>query len=153
MNNTPDTLLSKCRECDNADPTSIASCDYCGRAVCDDCYALRHEGKKCIPAMQRCERSWSMSDRPTWMPSRESLLSLAHNETLYANCGHDYAGEELEEMVNAAGLCAQIAVLGSLIAHMRQRYTTPENPTGSYCNEESCWIADKIHALREELGE
>lgn len=53
MNNTPDTLLSKCRECDNADPTSIASCGCCGRAVCDDCYALRHEGKKCIPAMHR----------------------------------------------------------------------------------------------------
>lgn len=52
-----------------------------------------------------------MSDRPKWMPSRESLLSLAHNETLYTDCGHDFAGEELEEMVKEVGLRAQIEVL------------------------------------------
>lgn len=65
----------------------------------------------------------------------------------------DYTDGEIQRAFWLTGLRAQIAVLGSLIAHMRQRYTTPENPTGSYCNEESCWIADKIHALRKELGE
>lgn len=47
---------------------------------------------------------------------------------------------------------AKIAVLEELIAHMRQRYTSPKNPTGSYCNEESCWIADKIHVLKRGIA-
>ena len=57
----------------------------------------------------------AMSDRPKWMPSRESLLSLAHNETLYHNCGHAYAGEELEEMIRCAGLRAKIEALEELL--------------------------------------
>lgn len=49
------------------------------------------------------------------------------------------------------GLRAQLAVLEELIAHMRARYTSDANPTGSYCNEESLWIAEKIAALRKEI--
>ena len=81
-----------------------------------------------------------MSDqRPEWMPSRESLLSLAHNETLYANCGHDYAGEELEEMAKAVGLRAQIEVLEWAQAQTYMHMGLAINV--------------KIAALRKELGE
>jgi len=85
-----------------------------------------------------------MSDRPKWMPSREALLSLAHNETLYANCGHDYAGEELEEMVNAAGLRAQIAVLEEEDAHMVAYL-------GEYNDENREWRQSRLAKLRKEL--
>lgn len=47
---------------------------------------------------------------------------------------------------------AQIEVLEELIAHMRSRYTSEANPTGSYCNEESLWIAEKIEEIRREIG-
>lgn len=47
---------------------------------------------------------------------------------------------------------AQVAVLEELIAHMRARYTSEANPTGSYCNEESLWIAEKIEEIRREIG-
>jgi len=46
---------------------------------------------------------------------------------------------------------AQVAVLEELIAHMRARYTSEANPTGSYCNEESLWIAEKIEEIRREI--
>ena len=51
------------------------------------------------------------------------------------------------------GLHAQIDALEELITHMRARFTSASNPTGSYCNEESLWISEKIAALRKELGE
>ena len=81
-----------------------------------------------------------MSDtkRPEWMPSRESLLSLAHNETLYADCGHYYAGEELEEMVRCATIRAQIAVLENVYS---------EDHPDEVCEN----IEYKIAALRREL--
>ena len=47
---------------------------------------------------------------------------------------------------------AKIDALEELIAHMRARFTSASNPTGSYCNEESLWISEKIAALRKELG-
>lgn len=56
-----------------------------------------------------------MTDRPSWMPSRESLLSLAHNETLHHDCGDKYAGEELEEVIREAALRAKIEELESLV--------------------------------------
>ena len=46
---------------------------------------------------------------------------------------------------------AQIAALEELIAHMRACYTSETNPTGSYCNEESLWIADKIEEIRRKI--
>lgn len=68
-----------------------------------------------------------MSSRPKWMPSRESLLALAHNETLYADCGHAYAGEELEEVIREAALAAAtplrfcIEQLNTRIKEMEER--------------------------------
>ena len=47
---------------------------------------------------------------------------------------------------------AQIAVLEELREHMRSRHANESNPTGSYCNEESLWIGDKIQKLRREIG-
>lgn len=85
-----------------------------------------------------------MTERPEWMPSRESLLSLAHNETLYEGCGHAHAGEELEEMVRSAALRAQIAVLEEEDAHM-------VGYLGSYTDENREWRQAKIAALRKEL--
>lgn len=84
--------------------------------------------------------------RPEWMPSRESLLSLAHNETLYADCGHYYAGEELEEMVRCATIRAQIEVLEEEDAHMVAFLG------GTYTDENREWRQEKIAALRKELG-
>ena len=75
-----------------------------------------------------------MSARPKWMPSREGLLAMCHNESLYDNCKHDYAGEEVEESHYRTGLRAQIAVLEELNPHTEQIY-------------------NKIAALRKELGE
>ncbi len=82
-----------------------------------------------------------MSERPKWMPSREGLLSLAHNETLYKDCGHAYAGEELEEMVKDAVHRAQVAVLEEVI------------DAGDTWEHSSQFAVAKIAALREELGE
>ena len=77
-----------------------------------------------------------MSDqRPEWMPSGESLLPMCHNESLYDNCKHDYAGEEIEESHYRTGLRAQIAVLE------RENYMTGF----------STWRVNKIAALRKEL--
>lgn len=73
-----------------------------------------------------------MTDRPSWMPSRESLLALAHNETLYRNCGDSSAGDELEEVIRDAAIRAQIAVLEEINPHTEQIY-------------------NKIAALRKEL--
>lgn len=47
---------------------------------------------------------------------------------------------------------AQIAVLEELREHMRSRHANESNPTGSYCNEESLWIGDKIQKIRREIG-
>lgn len=89
-----------------------------------------------------------MSDRPKWMPSRESLLSLAHNETLYADCGHDYAGEELEEMVKAASIRAQIAVLEEMWKEFGpvDGLWTGDNPP------ERVWVEERLAALKESLA-
>ena len=46
---------------------------------------------------------------------------------------------------------AQIAVLEELREHMRSRHANESNPTGSYCNQESLWIGDKIQKLRREI--
>lgn len=83
--------------------------------------------------------------RPSWMPSRESLLPMCHNESLYDNCKHDYAGEEVEESHYHTGLRAQIAVLEEMNAAMTNQHG------GSYCNEESEWIGAKIAALTKEI--
>jgi len=59
--------------------------------------------------------------RPNWMPSRESLLALAHNEALYADCGHTYAGEEMEEMVREVGIKAQIEALEEVVERVEPK--------------------------------
>jgi len=83
-----------------------------------------------------------MSERPKWMPSREGLLAMCHNESLYDSCKHDYAGEEVEESHYHTGLRAQIAVL----EEMRERL-------GGYSKSVEGYCANKIAALRKELGE
>lgn len=81
-----------------------------------------------------------MSERPEWMPSRESLLPMCHNESLYDNCKHDYAGEEVEESHHRTGLRAQIAAL----EEMNERL-------GGYSKSVEGYCASKIAALRKEL--
>ena len=87
-----------------------------------------------------------MSERPKWMPSREGLLPMCHNESLYDNCKYDYAGDEVEESHYRTGLRAQIAVLEELNAAM-----TKQNG-GSFCNEESEWSNAKIAALKSDFA-
>jgi len=83
-----------------------------------------------------------MSERPKWMPTVSRILELAH-------AGNSPDAWEWE--CDRTGLRAQVAVLEELIAHMRSRYTNEANPTGSYCNEESLWIADKIEEIRRKI--
>jgi len=87
-----------------------------------------------------------MSERPKWMPS-----AAIAGETM-----KEYTYDSHERTVSLlcyrTGLRAQVAVLEELIAHMRARYTSEANPTGSYCNEESLWIAEKIEEIRREIG-
>ena len=86
-----------------------------------------------------------MSDQlPEWMPSRESLLPMCHNESLYDNCKHDYAGEEVEESHYLTGLRAQIAVLEEMY-DKHHEYPNEAIPKDQ--------LANKIAALRKELGE
>lgn len=49
----PSFSPSKCSECSDYDPAMIASCRYCGKSVCDGCYAARHEHKKCVTDLRR----------------------------------------------------------------------------------------------------
>ena len=86
-----------------------------------------------------------MSERPEWMPSRENLLPMCHNESLHDNCKHDYAGEEIEESHYRTGLSAQIAVLVEEDAHMVAYIG------GTYTDENREWRQAKIAALRKEL--
>ena len=85
-----------------------------------------------------------MSEKPEWMPSRDVLVAMCHNESLYSDCDYGYAGEEAEDVVRSAGIRAQIAVLEEaadaldrvpLIVGMFQ------------------WFRNEIAALRKELGE
>lgn len=81
-----------------------------------------------------------MSDqRPEWMPSRESLLPMCHNESLYDNCKHDYAGEEVEESHYRTGLRAQLHELESLVV----------GHEGSHMVDR---VKARIEEIREELG-
>lgn len=53
-----------------------------------------------------------MSDqRPSWMPSDESLAALAHNTALYLTCEKSDALDELKDLLLATGLRAQIEAL------------------------------------------
>ena len=87
-----------------------------------------------------------MSDRPKWMPSRESLLSMCHNESLYDSCECDYAGEEIEDSHYRTGLRAQIAVLEEEDVAMGAMYGGT-----NYTNDNIEWRQAKIAALRKEL--
>jgi hypothetical protein len=60
---------------------------------------------------------------------------MCHNESLYDNCEHDYAGEEIEESHYRTGLRAQIAVLEECVEELNG----------------FSWAQLKIAALRKEL--
>ena len=85
----------------------------------------------------------SATKRPEWMPSVFAVERLVGGIAEL----EPFVSEEMRR----TGLRAQIDALEELIAHMRARFTSASNPTGSYCNEESLWIAAKIAALRKEL--
>ncbi len=88
-----------------------------------------------------------MSERPEWMPSSSEIgLASSFDEERWI----DYP--KTKDLIRRTGLRAQVAALEELIAHMRARYTSEANPTGSYCNEESLWIAEKIEEIRREIG-
>lgn len=92
-----------------------------------------------------------MSDqRPEWMPSGESLLPMCHNESLYDNCEHDYAGEEIEESHYRTGLRAQIAVLEE-INDDADSYMDSETGEDAHWAVKQSTVQDKIAALRKEL--
>lgn len=88
-----------------------------------------------------------MTDRPKWMPSRESLLSMCHNESLYDSCEYDYAGEEVEDSHYRTGLRAQIAVLEeSPVAFVEV------DGKSHLCVDHLLWVKNKIAAIRKELA-
>ena len=93
-----------------------------------------------------------MSERPKWMPSREGLLPMCHNESLYDSCECDYAGEEIEDSHYRTGLRAQIAVLERL-ASMSVPMIHPDDPTRYIVSGvQKAAILDEIAALRKELA-
>ena len=93
-----------------------------------------------------------MTERPKWMPSREGLLPMCHNESLYDNCKYDYAGDEVEESHYRTGLRAQIAVLERL-ASMSVPMIHPDDPTRYIVSGvQKAAILDEIAALRKELA-
>lgn len=92
-----------------------------------------------------------MSARPKWMPSREGLLAMCHNESLYDNCKHDYAGEEVEESHYRTGLSAQIAVLEELLPCAMRVYGDCEELPLEMVSVDI--IEEKIDELRKELRE
>ena len=93
-----------------------------------------------------------MTERPKWMPSREGLLPMCHNESLYDNCKYDYAGDEVEESHYRTGLRAQIAALERL-ASMSVPMIHPDDPTRYIVSGvQKAAILDEIAALRKELA-
>ena len=86
-----------------------------------------------------------MSARPDWMPSKEDLLPTCHNESLYDNCGYDYAGEEIVDSHYRTGLRAKLSVLEEEDLHMVNFFQ------GTYNDENRTWRQAKIAALRKEL--
>ena len=49
--------------------------------------------------------------RPEWMPPRDELLAICHNESLYQTCQFNEAGEDIEDLLLGVYIRAQIAVL------------------------------------------